>query len=268
LPSWLLGKATRAMILITQKHAGPSQSGEAGSADFPTDGTVMIARPRTGHSRLERDGNVDSDGARSNPAGDRDAVIAAPAGRAGDQPAPRSSLGSRTTHTLVAGYRGSPPAEQAAFGMVCSFTVTVATSRLINYIRERSRAMPRTRSVIRRIGHAPRSDSVRVHHFLPGVGMGFAAGGTAILVHPSRATRALSLPFGVGVALAVDELPLMAGRNNPYWGKERFAGVLCLVGAVVAAGISAEFVRRGRDQHDRSHRTNSDPSGTEGGGLD
>jgi hypothetical protein len=33
--------------------------------------------------------------------------------------------------------------------------------------------------------------------------------------------RWLSVPFGAGVVLAVDEIGLLTGRNNPYWGAQR-----------------------------------------------
>lgn len=55
-----------------------------------------------------------------------------------------------------------------------------------------------------------------MHHFLPGIAIAFATGATGILTH--RRGFRLSLPFGSGVALTLDELPLLLGRDNPYWG--------------------------------------------------
>ncbi|WP_026533695.1 hypothetical protein, partial [Arthrobacter sp. H14] len=55
-----------------------------------------------------------------------------------------------------------------------------------------------------------------------------------------------SVPFGAGVAMTVDELPIMTGRNNPYWGEERYALMLYVTGTVAVSGLLAVFLRRGR----------------------
>jgi hypothetical protein len=62
----------------------------------------------------------------------------------------------------------------------------------------------------------------------------------------------LSAPFGVGVGLVVDEINLLTGRNNPYWGSERFVLITCVTAASAAAAMAAVFLRRGR-------RTTTDP---------
>lgn len=153
---------------------------------------------------------------------------------------------SRLFEAAVVGYGRSHPAERATFGATSSFAVTIAVSRAINYVRERSRPMPRVRSVSRLLSQLPRSDSVRVHHFLPGIGIVFATAGSALLTRPDGLGRWLSVPFGVGVALTADELPQLAGRNNPYWGKEGFAFAQCAVATLASLGFAADFLRRGR----------------------
>lgn len=72
------------------------------------------------------------------------------------------------------------------------------------------------------LGQLPSSNSVRVRHFLPGLGIALSAGGSAILSADGSA-QWLSVPFGVGTAMVAHELRLLAGRNNPYWRGERFA---------------------------------------------
>lgn len=153
--------------------------------------------------------------------------------------------------TTYAGYRAAPPAERAAFWMLCSFATTIATSRAINYVGERRRPLPQARGVARILARLPGSNSVRVHHFLPGIGIGFTAGGTALLANPAPVALWLSVPFGAGVALTTDELRLLAGRNNPYWGGERFALTQCAGAALGAIGLGTLFHRRGRHGRDR-----------------
>jgi hypothetical protein len=84
-----------------------------------------------------------------------------------------------------------------------------------------------------------------VHHFLPGMGLALAAGGTAILTRRKGGEFWLSVPFGTGAGLTMDELALLVKRDNPYWDSERFALIQCAAAALAAAGLAAHFHRRG-----------------------
>lgn len=162
------------------------------------------------------------------------------------------SLARWATSTAYAGYRSSPPAQRAAFWMLCSFATTIATSRAINYVRERCRPTPRTRGTARILTRLSPSNRIRVHHFLPGIGIGFTTGGTALLTNPRPVTPWLSVPFGAGLALTTDELPLLAGRNDPYWGAERLALAQFTAATIGAAGFATLFHRRGRHNAGRT----------------
>lgn len=153
---------------------------------------------------------------------------------------------TRRRSVVVLGYRTAPALERVAVGLTASFAVTILASRSINYAREQHRVAPRLRSFGRVLAQVPASNSVRVHHFLPGVAIGFAAGGIGLLFRAGKLEQWLSLPFGAGLALTTDELRVMVGRNNPYWGGEHFALAQSAVAAMVALGIGADFVRRGR----------------------
>ena len=87
----------------------------------------------------------------------------------------------RTVHTAALGYNRSRPAERALFGMTGSFAVTIALSRGLNEVLERRRTMRKSRRLARKTEAAWSSDEVRIHHFLPGIVIGFAAGAVAIL---------------------------------------------------------------------------------------
>jgi hypothetical protein len=84
-----------------------------------------------------------------------------------------------------------------------------------------------------------------VHHYLPGMGLALAAGGTAILTRTDGREFWLSLPFGTGAGLTLDELALLVKRDNPYWDSERFALIQSGTAALAAAALAAHFHRRG-----------------------
>jgi hypothetical protein len=152
----------------------------------------------------------------------------------------------RLARATADGYRSSSPAERAAFSMICGFALSLAGARKITYIQERRRDLPRLRGLGRAIPRLPGSDDIRVHHYLPGMTIAMATGGAAILAGPGGIERWLSAPFGVGVGLVVDEIKLLTGRNNPYWGSERFVLITCVTAASAAAAMAAVFLRRGR----------------------
>ncbi|OON71437.1 hypothetical protein B1H18_33795, partial [Streptomyces tsukubensis] len=156
---------------------------------------------------------------------------------------------------IIDGYNSTPGPERVLLGLSTSFAITIATSRTINYVRERRRALPRIRGLTRLLMEIPLKNTVRVHHFLPGIAIGFAVGCTALLVRPGRRERLLSLPLGVGFALITDEVRLLVGLNDPYWGRgERFAHAQGAVATLAALGIGADVVRRGHPEPHRSVR--------------
>lgn len=165
----------------------------------------------------------------------------------------RRALPTRAARGVIDGYNSAPGPEQVLFGITASFAVTIATSRTLNYVRERRRAMPKMRSLARWALEMRSSSATRVHHFLPGMAIGFAVGGTALLVRPGRLER---LPLGAGFALTTDELRLLVGRKDPYWGRgQRFAHAQGAVASLAALGIGADIVRHGRHgrQQPRKH---------------
>ena len=130
--------------------------------------------------------------------------------------------------------------------MSSAFAATIVVSRLVNYVRERRRPAPRIRSWTRRAYHSPGREQLRVHHFLPGMGLALATGGAAILTRSDGREFWLSLPFGAGAGLTLDEIALLLKRDKPYWDSERFALIQSTVGGLAAAALAGRFVRRGK----------------------
>jgi hypothetical protein len=129
--------------------------------------------------------------------------------------------------------------------MLSAFATTIGISRAVNYVRERRRPAPRLRSWGRRAYHSLGQEQLRVHHYLPGMGLVLAAGGTAILTRGAGREFWLSLPFGTGAGLTLDQIAILVQRDNPYWDSERFALIQSAVGALAAAALAAHFHRRG-----------------------
>jgi hypothetical protein len=146
----------------------------------------------------------------------------------------------------LVGYAGSPTTERAAFWMSSSFATTIASSRILNYVRERRRPLPVVRGAARRLEEFRAGSGLTVHHFLPGIGLGLTSGATAILCSSEPSIRFLSIPLGIGLALTADELFLLLGRNNAYWGSERFAFLQTGAAYALSVVFVVDFIRRGR----------------------
>ncbi|WP_406349173.1 hypothetical protein OHA44_36455 [Streptomyces sp. NBC_00144] len=156
---------------------------------------------------------------------------------------------ARAAWRVIGGYNSAPGPEQVLFGMSTSFAATIAASRILNTVRERRRSLPSTRALAPLLLKAASINAIRVPHFLPGMAVGLAVGGTALLVRSGPLERVLSLPLGAGFALTTDELRLLVGRNDPYWGRgARFAHAQSAVASLAALGTGADILRRSRQQ--------------------
>jgi len=151
---------------------------------------------------------------------------------------------SRRSERTSSALSAAPPAERAGFGITLSFSITLFTSRLVAHMAERRRSTPTLRSVVRRVATKPLSDSSRVHHFVPGIGLLLATGAAAIIARDDGRELLLSIPFGTGAALTLDELGLLLERRNPYWGTENLALAQGSAAAFAAAALGARMRAR------------------------
>ena len=102
--------------------------------------------------------------------------------------------------------------------------------------------MPVVRSLARRISGVPKDDSSRVHHFVPGLGLALTTGAAGIATRDDHLGGALSVPFGVGLGLVLDELGLLFDRTNAYWDTESAALVGSGIASLVSAALGVRFV--------------------------
>lgn len=154
--------------------------------------------------------------------------------------------------------------------MLSGFSLTIGISRAINYVRERRRAAPRLRGLARMIFHPPGRHDVRVHHFVPGIGIAFVTGAASILTREDGAEAWLSFPFGVGLGLTVDELAQLLRLDDHYWKSAKASLIKAGVAALGSAGLTARFYFGGRDgaidnggPPDRDVSNENDPASTE-----
>lgn len=149
----------------------------------------------------------------------------------GDDPAGTGRLGSpvRAARVLRQGYRVSQTRENVVFNMVASFVWTFGWARGITYAI-------RTRGHLGPIRNVTTSGGRHIHHFIPGMVIAFVAGGAGIASRREEMKRWLALPFGMGVALVLDETALLLELEDVYWSEE---GVLSVQAAFSAVGLLA-----------------------------
>jgi hypothetical protein len=137
--------------------------------------------------------------------------------------------------TLCEGYAVSRTRENALFNMLASFTVAFGITRGITWtIREHG-------------GFGPIKDVVvgdrHIHHFLPGGILALAAGGVAIGTKGEQLDKYLAFPFGVGVALVLDESALLLELDDVYWTEEGVLSVQIAFAAIAMLSALAYLIR-------------------------
>jgi hypothetical protein len=121
------------------------------------------------------------------------------------------------------------PRKRAALWSWIGFSVTFAAVRAITYSIRDGRGPFRNLSV----------GGAHLHHYMWGIGMVSAVG--AVAVRGEDATRrhpAVSLTYGAGLALIVDEFALLLDLQDVYWAKQGRVSVDLGVGLVAVGGIT------------------------------
>jgi hypothetical protein len=147
---------------------------------------------------------------------------------------------AETAEIARVGYAEVSTRENATFNLLSSFVTTFALARLVTYrLRERKRVGPfRNLSVGRR----------RIHHFVPGIVVAFAAGSAAILTRNEHLEPKLAVPFGIGMGLTFDESALLLELEDVYWSREGLLSVqitLAVTSFLAALALGLRFLRRG-----------------------
>ena len=141
----------------------------------------------------------------------------------------------RAVRIMREGYAVSRTRENALFNMLASFTVAFGITRGITWtIRTKG-------------GIGPIKDVVvgdrHIHHFLPGGILALAAGGVAIGSKGQAYDKYLAFPFGVGVALVLDETALLLELDDVYWTEEGVLSVQIVFAAMAMLAALAYLIR-------------------------
>lgn len=159
--------------------------------------------------------------------------------------APLEAAAEAAAETAVVakvGYQRGSRRENALFNLLATFVVTFITARMIAFLlRGRGRLGPfRNFHVGRR----------HIHHFVPGIVLAFASGGTAIVSRNPDLDPWLALPFGVGLGLTLDESALLLELDDVYWSEEGILSVqitLAVTALLASMALAIRFLRRGEE---------------------
>lgn len=90
-----------------------------------------------------------------------------------------------------------------------------------------------------------------IHHFVPGIVLAFTSAVGALTTRNERVESALSIPFGVGMGLTMDEAALLLDLRDVYWTRQGLLSVQVSLGvtATLAATIlGLRMLRRGEER--------------------
>jgi hypothetical protein len=140
-----------------------------------------------------------------------------------------------TLQVVREGIRASPTGENALFNMLAGFAGTFGLARAITALIRSGRAQWLLGNVV--IGNR------HIHHFVPGIVVAIATGGTAIAVRREGLDPLLAIPFGAGAALVFDEAALLLELEDVYWSEEGVLSLQLSFTAIVLLALLALAVR-------------------------
>ncbi len=143
-----------------------------------------------------------------------------------------------TVGVAVVGYEQAPRSETILFNLLAGFLGSFAVVRISAWgIHE---------------GWGPFRDirvgGRHIHHFVPGIVLGFASGTAALLSNEEILSERLALPMGVGMGLTFDEAALLLDLRDVYWTREGLLSVQLSLGTAAILSIAiltGRMLRRG-----------------------
>jgi hypothetical protein len=143
-----------------------------------------------------------------------------------------------TVGVAVVGYEEAPRSETILFNLLAGFLGSFALVRLSTWgIRDEWGPFRNLRVGDRHI-----------HHFVPGIVLGFGAGTAALLSGNDKRQERLAVPMGVGMGLTFDEAALLLDLRDVYWTREGLLSVQLSLGATAILSIAiltGRMLRRG-----------------------
>jgi hypothetical protein len=146
----------------------------------------------------------------------------------------------QTVEVAVTGFREGSAREGALLNMLLSFTVSFGLVRGITHlVRRRGRVGP--------FGDI-KFGRRHIHHFVPGIVIAFLAGGVSIVTRDEALDTLLAVPFGLGMALTLDESALLIELDDVYWSERGVLSVeitLAALGMLSTLALALRLLHRG-----------------------
>lgn len=143
-----------------------------------------------------------------------------------------------TVGVAVVGYEQAPRSETILFNLLAGFLGSFAVVRISAWGIHQ--------------GWGPFRDirvgGRHIHHFVPGIVLGFASGTAALLSNEEARSERLALPMGVGMGLTFDEAALLLDLRDVYWTREGLLSVQLSLGTAAILSIAiltGRMLRRG-----------------------
>jgi hypothetical protein len=149
---------------------------------------------------------------------------------------------AETATVARVGYKEVSSRENALFNLLSSFVGTFALARWTTFLLRQRQTVGPFRNL--RLGRR------RIHHFVPGIIIAFAAGAAAIVSRDERLEPRLAVPFGIGMGLTLDESALLLELEDVYWSREGILSVqitLAVICLLASLGLGLRLLRRGEE---------------------
>jgi hypothetical protein len=143
-----------------------------------------------------------------------------------------------TVGVAVSGYSEAPRTETILFNLLAGFLGSFALVRISTWgIRDHW-------GPFRNVSVGGR----HIHHFVPGIVIGFASGTAALLTDDEVLEERLAVTTGVGMGLTFDEAALLLDLRDVYWTRAGLLSVQLSLGATAILSIAIltqRMLRRG-----------------------
>jgi len=152
-----------------------------------------------------------------------------------------------TVGIAASGYAATPRREAVLFNLLAGFLGAFALVRLSTW-GIRDQWWP-----FREVSVGGR----HIHHFVPGILVGFAAGTAALLTDDEKLEDRLAIPLGAGMGLTFDEAALLLDLRDVYWTREGLLSVQLSLGATAILSIAIltqRMLRRGERRQEEAGR--------------
>jgi hypothetical protein len=150
-----------------------------------------------------------------------------------------------TVGVALEGYNATPRSETVLFNLLAGFLGAFGFVRLSTYgIRGGWWPLGNTS-----VG------GTHIHHFVPGILIGFGAGTWALLTDNDELEDKLAVPMGIGMGLTFDEAALLLDLRDVYWTRQGLLSVQLSLGVSAILGsaiLGLRMLQRGEQRQEEA----------------